>query len=97
MTNAIAEIKDTAKTLNVTFELNGVKQTIKITPNNLLYAIEGCNNNYYFSDYEFCNSADGARMLEKLDAKRPTHSDKKPLTSKDIVEITYRKNIIFER
>jgi hypothetical protein len=93
------EIKDIAKTVNVTFELNEITGTEKVEITRLIDYI------FYkstFSDYSFCNGAKGKELLHKLNAGGRYNTDtnkyeKIPLTVENIIKITYGKKVLFER
>lgn len=82
-----------AKSVNVTFELDGKTAEEKVDTKTLMQML--CKKDY-FSSYNFCNQKRGDRLLKELGADYPRRLNSK-LTCENITKITYGKKILFER
>ena len=94
MAQGIRSLKD-AKTLNVTFELNGRTDTGKIEPHVILNKLKKSTD--YFSDYNFYTSTQGRKVISELRASDSLWGDKPRLTVEHISKITYGKKVIYQR
>jgi hypothetical protein len=93
ITKPLNAIKDVAKTVNVTFELNGITGSEKVEIKKVIDYVIDRNT---FSHCSFSNGAKGRELLKKLNAK-DFSSNGTPLTTENIVKITYGKNVLFEK
>lgn len=85
-----------AKSVNVTFELNGKTTTSKFVPYKLLSKLKDRND--YFSDFDFPSRVEGKKVLDLLGAADSRWSSDKPLLKAEhILKITYGKKILYAK
>lgn len=96
--SAVKAVKDSgAKTVNVTFELDGKSATGKVESDTLIRVIHSRD---YFCGYNFTTTTSGNALIKKLGAETyfdRNKSENRTLTFQRITKITYGKKVLFER
>jgi uncharacterized UPF0160 family protein len=92
--DGLSSIKDTAKTVNVTFKINNTTATEKMEIPRLLNCL---NNRTELDAYCFYNGASAKKTLNELGVGYYYNKDNVILTTEHIIKITYGKKVIFER
>lgn len=81
-----------AKAITVEFELNGKKESAKMSPDTIIRHME---SNDYFSEYDFEITKRGDELIKKLDAATWRGNGKEVLTCKNIIKIIYGKKELY--
>lgn len=91
MAEGLRNLND-AKTVNLEFELNGQKETAKITPLNLLIRLYSQRD--YFLSCEFVGKT-GTELFNSFGLR--DYQDNRHITCENISKITYGKKVIYDR
>lgn len=81
-----------AKSVNVEFEMNGVKASGKMNPDKLMRFLIGESWNGKIDDYDFLTRTEGEKVYKKLNANWREN----PLMCKHITTISYGKKLLYD-